>query len=91
MMSVEELGVGRTEETPGRRICLKKLGRRDSRVKRGGVIGCEYAPPSIGNQYMIYFQEGMVLRTSMVQDISESPRGLIIETANSVYMVEYFS
>lgn len=78
-----------TEEIPTRKISLTKLGSEDAEPKKGGVIGWEYAPPRIGRPYLIYLYEGMVLRTSAVQDVQKANKAFIVRTLNSVYQLEY--
>ena len=77
-----------TEELSFRRISLKRLQDRELESTMKGFLGWEYAPPRIGDPYVIHFQ-GMVLKTSPVKIIQRTKDVTIIKTANSIYQVEY--
>lgn len=79
-----------TEETPARKISLIKVDGGSGKVPKGvGVNGWEYAPPMMGEPYLIHLHEGMVLKTSPIQNLQETRGGVIITTLNSVYHVKY--
>jgi hypothetical protein len=87
----EKLAVTRTEEIPTRRISPLKLGATVEETSKGGVTGWECTPPRIGRPYAMCLYEGMILRTSPVQDIRKTECALIIKTLNSLYRLEYLA
>jgi hypothetical protein len=77
----------RTEGATLRKVALKKVWHAGKKWKVGGVVGWEPAFPEKGSPYRLHLDGGMVLETSQVQAIEETPNEWIIKTANSVYQL----
>ncbi len=88
-MSSPRFKLGETQEIPGWKISLSKIGDGHGHAKKGSVIGWEYASPEKGYPYLVYLHNGAVFRTSPIQEVREIEKGVIIKTLNSVYYVEY--
>jgi len=79
---------GKTCEILSKRIALSKI-ERIGDDPRGTVVGWESAPPVKGERYAVYLGKGRVLRTSVVEEVRETPESVLIKTANSIYKVQY--
>jgi hypothetical protein len=77
-----------TKEFQARKISFSKAEHAGA-SEQDSVMAWEYAPPTIGERYLIYLGKGRLLRTSPVKNIRESHGILWIETANSTYRVKY--
>ena len=88
-MTLREYSTAGTEETSARKISVTRLMNGDLEPRRGSLIGWESACPRKGDPYLIYLHEGMLLKTSPVQEVSDNGDTLILKTVNSVYQVEY--
>jgi hypothetical protein len=79
----------KTHESRARQISIARVETVTTGSKKGSLIGWEFDAPKRGSPYKVYLHEGMLLRTSPIQDFRETDKGLIIKTQNSVYQVEY--
>jgi hypothetical protein len=89
VMAHTEYSAARTEETSSRKISVTRLHNGDVEPRRGSLIGWESTCPRKGDPYLIYLHEGMLLKTSPVQEVNDNGDTLILKTVNSVYQVEY--
>jgi hypothetical protein len=87
-MAILDVDLTKTEETLLKKISVTKLGNV-SKEKKGELVGWEYAPPQRGQPFKFFIYEGVVLKTSPVQDVKETNGGLIVKTYNSAYQVKY--
>ncbi len=78
----------KTSEILSKRIALSKI-EKIGDDPRGTVVGWECAPPVKGERYAVYLGKGRVLRTSVVEEVRETPESVLIKTANSVYKIQY--
>ena len=82
----------RTDLTRPRQISIiTKLKTVTKGATKGSVIAWECDSPKKGCHYIAFLLDGMLLKTSLVQDLRETENGLIIETQNSVYQIEYLT
>lgn len=88
-MSNRVVSLTKTQQSPPRKISLTKIQNTSREKSEGGVIGWECTPPQRGDPYRIFLYDGMVLRTSPVQEIEKASDALILKTLNSIYQVVY--
>ena len=88
-MSSTRTKLGQTQEILAWKISLSKIGSAEEGPKKGSVIGWEYASPEKGYPYLVYLHDGLVFRSSPVQELREIEKGVIIKTLNSTYYVHY--
>jgi hypothetical protein len=91
MLPVNNEAQAQATLAPSRKIALTKLGEVVAPPKTGGVIGWEYTPPQKGRPYVIYLEKGLVLRTSLVQEVQKGRNTLLLKTLNSLYRVDYLT
>jgi hypothetical protein len=77
-----------TDEVQTRRMSLTRIEslRKDH---RDAVNGWEYAVPAKEERDINHLAKKRALRTSAVEDIKILPQGVMIETMNSIYRIEY--
>ncbi len=81
-------GPSRTEEILTRKVFLRKSDI-SGKGRPKAMIGWELGAPRKGKRYTVNLENGMVLRTSPVQEIQEREGALTVRTANSTYSIEY--
>jgi hypothetical protein len=57
--------------------------------RSGPLIGWECAPPKRNERYGIFLRKRKTLRTSPVEEITETHDALVIKTVNSLYEIKY--
>jgi hypothetical protein len=60
-------------------------------AQRRSLVGWEYAAPEKGYPYLVYLNNRAVFQTTPIQEVKTADNGVIIQTLNSVYRVEYLS
>jgi hypothetical protein len=78
----------KTEEILTRKVFLKRS-ELSGKGRPKAMIGWELGPPRRGARYTVSLENGMVLRTSPVEEIHEGEGIVTVKTANSIYTLEY--
>ena len=71
-----------------RKLSCKKI-KREGMGKKEELIGWEHEAPQRGKSYIIYLENGKMLKTSPVEDVIENFHAIIVKTTNSIYQVKY--
>jgi len=87
-MDISKTKLMDTESGFSRKISLTRKGN-PGKGDNEAIIGWEYYQPQQGERYAVYLRGEKVLRTSPVVSVKECPGGIEIETANSIYQIEY--
>jgi len=90
-MRGQRLRITQTQEIPAWKVSLTRMRGEGKGTKGKKLLGWEYASPQQGYPYLVYLRNHAVFQTSAVQELRETEDGVIIETINSVYHIEYLS
>lgn len=94
----DDVSMGPSGTAPGRppkteEIATRKVFLRRSDISGKGrpkaMIGWELGAPRKGKRYTVNLENGMVLRTSPVEEIQDREGVLTVKTVNSTYAIEY--